>query len=146
MTGQESGSLRELVRILVRRLGILEKSDASCCGVSLSQCHAIVEIGRKGKINLNDLAEMLGVDKSTMSRTINNLVESGLAARDLDDGDRRYVVIQLTEDGQRFFENTETGMERYFTEIFERIPEDRRGQVLESLELLTAAVKDCSCC
>jgi len=146
MAGHESSELRELVRVLVRHLGILEKSDAMCCGVSLAQCHAIVEIGRKGKINLNDLADLLGVDKSTMSRTINNLVESGLAARDLDGGDRRYVVIQLTENGQRFFENTETGMERYFRGVLERIPEAKRGQVLESLALLTAAVGHGSCC
>jgi DNA-binding MarR family transcriptional regulator len=146
MTGHESSTLRELVRILVRHLGILEKSDLSCCGVSLAQCHAIVEIGRKGKINLNDLADLMGVDKSTMSRTINNLVESGLAARDLDNDDRRYVVIQLTEDGRRFFENTETGMERYFQSVLERIPEDKRGQVLESLTLLTAAIGNGRCC
>lgn len=146
MTGQESGTLRELVRVLVRHLGILEKSDANCCGVSLAQCHAIVEIGRKGTINLNDLAEILGVDKSTMSRTINNLVESGLAARALDDSDRRYVVIQLTESGQKFFENTETSMERYFEGVLERIPEGKRSQVLESLALLTDVVGDGRCC
>ncbi len=146
MTGQESSTLREMVRVLVRHLGILEKSDTYCCGVSLAQCHAIVEIGRKGTINLNDLAEILGVDKSTMSRTINNLVESGLAARALDDSDRRYVVIQLTESGQKFYENTETGMERYFEGVLKQIPEDKRGQVLESLALLTDAVGDGRCC
>jgi len=136
----EGGALRELIRVLVRHLGILEKSDASCCGVSLAQCHAVVEIGRRGKINLNDLAELLGVEKSTMSRTINNLVESGLAVRDPDNDDRRYVVIQLTENGRRFFEETEAGMERYYKNVLERIPEDKRGQVLESLTLLTTAV------
>ncbi len=146
MAGSESGELRELVRVLVRRLGILEKSDFSCCGISLAQCHAVVEIGRRGKINLNDLAELLGVDKSTMSRTINNLVESGLAARDLDGGDRRYVVIQLTEAGERFYENTETGMEKYFQAVLSRIPEEKRGQILESLTLLTAAIGDEGCC
>ena len=146
MAGHEHSDLRELVRVLVRHLGILEKSDAMCCGVSLAQCHAIVEIGRKGTINLNDLAELLGVDKSTMSRTINNLVESGLAARETDGGDRRYVAIRLTEDGFKFFENTESGMERYFQDVLERIPEEKRGQVLESLALLTAAVGHGSCC
>lgn len=146
MAGQESSALRELVRVLVRHLGILEKSDTYCCGISLAQCHAIVEIGRKGTINLNELADLLGVDKSTMSRTINNLVESGLAARDLDNSDRRYVVIHLTESGQQFFENTETGMERYFEGVLEKIPESKRAQVLESLALLTDAVGDGRCC
>jgi DNA-binding MarR family transcriptional regulator len=146
MGGNESTALRELVRILVRHLGILEKSDISCCGVTLAQCHAIVEIGRRGKINLNDLADLLGVDKSTMSRTINNLVESNLAARDLDNADRRYVVIQLTEEGQRFFEKTEGGMERYFQGVLSRIPADKRDQVLESLTLLNTAIGHERCC
>ena len=146
MAVNDGSTLRELVRVLVRHLGILEKSDAGCCGITLSQCHAIVEIGRRGSINLNDLADLLNVDKSTMSRTINNLVESGLAARDLDNGDRRYVVIQLTEDGQRFFENTETSMERYYQTILSRIPEDKRDQVMESLSLLTAAIGHDTCC
>ena len=146
MAGNDSGALREMVRILMRHLGILEKSDLSCCGVTLAQCHAIVEIGRRGKINLNDLADLLDVDKSTMSRTINNLVESGLAARDLDGADRRYVVIQLTEEGQRFFERTEGSMERYFQGVLSRIPEDKRDQVLESLTLLTKAIGHERCC
>lgn len=145
MDWHESSILSERARILVRHLGNLEKNDASCCGISLAQCHAIMEIGRKGKINPNDLADLLGVDKTTMSRTINNLVESDLAVRHLNGGDRRYVVIQLTKNGQRFFENTETGMKRYFQSVLERIPEDKRSQVLESLEIFKAAVKNCGC-
>ncbi|MDF2934607.1 MAG: transcriptional regulator, partial [Chryseobacterium sp.] len=111
MIEQGSGTLRELVRILVRSLGMLEKSDASCCGVTITQCHAIVEIGRKGKISLIDLADLLDVDKSTMSRTVNNLVETGLALRDMDTDNRRYIVIQLTEDGQNVFQSIEKSME-----------------------------------
>ena len=63
-----------------------------------------------------------------------------------DGGDRRYVAIRLTEGGLKFFENTESGMERYFQDVLERIPEEKRGQVLESLALLTAAVGHGSCC
>ena len=131
--------LRELLRILVRRLGILKKSDP-VGGVTLAQCHAIVEIGRTGQINLNDLADRLDVDKSTMSRTINNLVESGLAVRELDQGDRRYVVIQLTESGRRYFDKTEADLEVYYRAVQSRIPEDKQSQVLESLSLLIDAI------
>jgi DNA-binding MarR family transcriptional regulator len=146
MIEQGSGTLRELVRILVRSLGMLEKSDASCCGVTITQCHAIVEIGRKGKISLIDLADLLDVDKSTMSRTVNNLVETGLALRDMDTDNRRYIVIQLTEDGQNVFQSIEKSMETYYKDIFSFISEDKRGQVLESLALLTEAAKNSKCC
>lgn len=145
MVNKGSHILRELIRILVRNLGILEKSDASCCGVTITQCHAIVEIGRREKISLVDLADLLGVDKSTMSRTVNNLVEADLAARELDAANRRYVIIQLTDNGRSVFQNIEKSMETYYKNVFGVIPENRRNQVLESLQLLTDAVKNNKC-
>ncbi len=146
MAAKDGSTLRELLRVLVRHLGLLEKSEAGCCGITLSQCHAMVEIGRRGSMNLNDLADLMEVDKSTMSRTINALVEAGMVTRALDNIDRRYVVIQLTQDGQRFFENTETSMERYYQTILSRIPADKRDQVIESLTLLTSAIGHDTCC
>jgi len=146
MINQGSETLRELIRILVRDLGILEKSDISCCGVTLTQCHAVVEIGRKGKISLVDLAGLLGLDKSTMSRTINNLVELDLVLRDLDVENRRYVIIQLTENGENIFKNIEDSMNGYYKSIFNSIPENKRNQVMESLQLLTNAVENNDCC
>ncbi|BCJ98468.1 MarR family winged helix-turn-helix transcriptional regulator [Anaerocolumna chitinilytica] len=141
-----SNELRELLRILVRNLGILEKSDASCCGISLAQCHAIVEIGRADKISLVDLADILGLDKSTMSRTINNLVDAGLVLRELDMENRRYVIIQLTDNGKIIFRNTEESMNNYYQDVFNSIPEDKRDQIIESLQLLTSAVEENRCC
>lgn len=146
MIDQGSAILRELIRVLVRNLGILEKGDASCCGVTITQCHAIVEIGRKEKISLVDLADLLGVDKSTMSRTVNNLVEADLAVRELDAENRRYVTIQLTEKGKDVFRNIEKSMESYYKGIFGSIPEDKRSQVLEGLKLLADAAQRNKCC
>lgn len=146
MKNHLSNELRELLRILVRNLGILEKSDASCCGISLAQCHAIVEIGRADKISLVDLAEILGLDKSTMSRTINNLVDAGLVLRDLDMENRRYVIIQLTDNGKSIYRNTEESMNSYYQDVFNSIPEEKRNQIIESLQLLTSAVEKNRCC
>lgn len=146
MENQGSHYLRELLRLLVKNLGILEKSDASCCGVTISQCHAIVEIGRAKEISLNELAETLVLDKSTMSRTINNLVDGNLVVRELHPEDRRYVTIKLTETGVKIFNNIEEGMEEYYKTIFTSISEDKREQVLESLKLLAKAIKENKCC
>lgn len=142
MINQGSEYLRELLRILVRNLGILEKSDVSCCGVTIAQCHAIVEIGRIKKISLIELADLLRLDKSTMSRTINNLVEAGLVKRVIDAENRRYISIQLTDQGIDVFESIENSMYRYYSDIFKSIPEDKRNQVLDSLEILVKFVKE----
>ena len=146
MTQENSDQLRELIRILVRNLGILEKNDASCCSVTVGQCHAIVEIGRVGSISLTDLSDLIGVDKSTMSRTINNLVEDSLVIRDIDEDNRRYVNIQLTDSGRMIYNNIEKTMNTYYQGIFDSIPEEKRNQVLESLQILKDAVRNHQCC
>jgi len=138
--------LRELIRLLVRHLGLLEKSEASCCGISIAQCHAIIEIGRAREISLNELAEILGLDNSTMSRTVNNLVEKDLVLRETDGNDRRYVKIKLTEEGYELFSSIESSMDNYYKDIMNSIPEEKRSQVIESLKLLDSAIKGKKCC
>jgi DNA-binding MarR family transcriptional regulator len=138
--------LRELIRILVRDLGILEKGDAACCGTTIAQCHAIVEIGRNGEISLSELSEVLNLDNSTMSRTINNLVSQNLVTREEHAGDRRYLVIRLTEEGSKIYQVIEGSMDKYYNSILSSIPEDKRDQVLESIEILISAVKQNKCC
>ncbi len=71
-----------------------------------------------------------------MSRTINNLVNNGLASKEIDPKDRRYLTIQLTEKGMESFQEIEDGMEKFFTQAYNSIPETKRDQVIESLDLL----------
>lgn len=137
--------LRENVRLLTRKLGLLEKGEASCCGVTLSQCHTIVEIGRAGSISVNDLANMLGLDKSTMSRTVNNLVEMGLVNREPNPENRRCLNIDLTAKGQALFLEIESSMEQYYRDVYGALPEDKREQVIESLEILVRSLPG-QCC
>ncbi|MFT8888841.1 MAG: MarR family transcriptional regulator [Ethanoligenens sp.] len=142
----DSIKLRETIRKLERKLGILEESELSCCNISLAQCHALVEIGRAKTISLNELAELLNLENSTMSRTVSNLVNSGYVKRDIDATDRRYLTISLTENGQDLFNRIEASMGKYYRDIFDQIEEAKRGQVIESLNLLLDAVEKSNCC
>ncbi|MBP2643757.1 MAG: transcriptional regulator, MarR family protein [Firmicutes bacterium] len=138
--------LRESIRLLERKLGILDEINAPCCGVTFAQCHALVEVGRAGAIYLNKLADILGLDKSTMSRTINNLVNSGMVLRDIDPEDRRFITIKLTEQGNESFRQIEKNMDEYFSKVYNSVPEVKREQVLESLQILISALAENHCC
>lgn len=135
-----SKQLREIIRILERKLGILQGDHFSCCSITLPQCHALVEIGRAGSISLNELAHILNLENSTMSRTVNNLVTGGLAKREIDPEDRRYVTISLTDSGHKLFEGIEKKMNQYFKKIYETIPDDKKMLVLDSLQILIDAI------
>lgn len=139
--------LRELVRSLERKLGLLDEGEMACCQITLAQCHTLVEIGRAAGnhpgLTLNALAALLNLDSSTMSRTVQNLVVSGLVRREPDPDDRRAVMIALTPDGDRQYQQIEEGMKRQYQSVLERIPPDRRAQVLESLALVNDAISAC---
>jgi len=141
-----SQRLREITRLLIRNLGFLDRSEAVCCGITLTQCHTIVETGRKKQISVNELSELLNLDKSTVSRTVEQLVSNDILVRQPDLSDRRYVVLQLTQKGEVLFGTIEQRMAVYFTEIIEAIPKEKREQVIESLQLFSEAIHKKRCC
>lgn len=142
----KASELRESVRLLERKLGILEDGEMSCCSLTLAQCHALVEIGRAKCISLIELAKLLDLDNSTLSRTVNNLVNSGMVERALDPNDRRYVTIRLTPEGSAGFREIESNMNEYYARIYAAIPPEDRKKVLEGLQILLNAIEDSECC
>lgn len=141
-----SNILRDLVRILDKNIGSLEKSDIMCCGITIAQCYAILEIGIAGDISLIDLANLLNLDKSTMSRTVNNLVNHGLVDRLIDTDNRRYISLKLSEQGQEVFTKINSIFDSYMVSVFDTIQESKKDQVMESLLLLIEAFKKTKCC
>ena len=146
MDEKDSLRLLDSRRHLEQKLGVLEEDRFSCCGVSLAQCHALVEIGRAGRLSLMELAALLNLDTSTMSRTVEKLVKGKLARREADVNDRRYIRIYLTEKGKELHAIIEEQMKAYYDKVLADIPADKRAQVLESLELLCNAIDIRDCC
>lgn len=140
---------REALRRLQRELSWQSRSDASCCGITVAQCHALMEIGRHKDISLGDLAAILGLDASTLSRTIENMVQSGLVKRQPDHKDRRYLNITMTEKGKTVFAEINQTSDSYYSKILAALPLEKQKQVIESINLLTRAVSDTdsgTCC
>ena len=131
--------LRENTRILECHLGNINKTDSCCCGISEPECFVLVEIGRKPNISVKELAEILRLDKSGVSRTVEELVQKDYVERKPSTEDRRFVVLNLTLKGKERFEKIENGMNRKFKEILDKIPVDKREQVIEALELYNVA-------
>ena len=130
---------RENTRRLEMNLGNINKSDCCCCGISDTQCFILVEIGRKLDISVKELAGILRLDKSGISRMVEELVQKEFVERKPSKEDRRYVVLNLTVKGSERFNQIENNMNIKFKSILDRIPEEKRNQVIEALELYNVA-------
>lgn len=135
----------EELKQLERKLGVFDQFQVSCCGISQGQCFTLAELGRAEGGSLGELAVRLGVDSSTMSRTVNGLVDCGLVERSLDPADRRYVVLTLTTQGKKIYSEIETAIEQQVAKVWQAIPSNKREQVIESLQILVAALGE-HCC
>lgn len=133
--------LREKLRILEREsMGVFD-AQQECCGLTLSQCHTLVEIGMKGDISLVELASALGLDASTLSRTIQGMVIIGLVHRTTNEKDRRFVSISLTDQGRKVYDEIDAVYNGFLAEVFEILPADRHDRILEDIGLFVEAVR-----
>jgi DNA-binding MarR family transcriptional regulator len=91
------------------------------CGLSLTQCKALLEMGGLGRAvearQVSDLAETFGVSVPSMSRAVDALVKAGLATRVEDPEDRRARQVAITTKGKRLVDTLvvvrQAGMEAF---------------------------------
>ena len=141
----DSKKFREQIRLLERKLGLLSKGNNGCfccSNVTLSQCHALVEIGRLKALSLKDLADILSLDTSTTSRTVDTLVKKSYAQRNNDPNDRRSIQIKLTDSGQKLYQDIENKMNNHFSTCFEKIQPNERENVLHSMDIILNVLQE----
>ncbi|WP_127496519.1 MarR family winged helix-turn-helix transcriptional regulator [Paenibacillus glycanilyticus] len=138
--------VREILQGVVRRFGLQQKGGAQGFGISVIQSHILYELHKRPNLSLNELADVLCVEASTLSRQVQQLVELDLLSREPDQKDRRYVTLTLTAKGHEQQKAVAEAMEDYILSIFQYVPADKKRQVLESLQLLNEAMGQSSHC
>jgi len=69
--------------------------------LTLSQWSALVAIETSGQMRIGDLAEHEHVSAPTATRLVASLESESLVRREVDDADRRAMVVSLTEPGRQ---------------------------------------------
>lgn len=128
--------LRSFERILEKQL----KNSNCCSGVTLKQCHTLIAINEKRQCTLIELAKLLSLDKSTVSRTIENLNKNDLVRRVINPKNRRESIISLTTNGKKIVDEINNENNRYFGDALKNIPLDKVDQIIESLKILSNAL------
>ena len=117
------------------------QADLCCLGVTVPQCHALMEIEHLGETTIGGLAENLQLDKSTLSRTVESLVKLGLVERIQDPKDRRYMITKLTQAGKEACDTINKENDAFYRGILESIPVRQRGVFLEAIQVFMDAMQ-----
>jgi len=121
---------REILRVLDQELFL--QNNASCCnGISLAQCLTLMEIEKNREISVSDLAKNLSLDKSTVSRTVDGLVNIQMVNRVIPKENRRLALIHLTDSGQQVCSSINYSQDSYIREILYDFTEEEREEFLK---------------
>jgi len=135
--------IRRFRRTLRRFERVTHAQVKSCCAhVTLAQCLVLLEIDESGQLTMSQLASRLRLDVSTLSRTIEALVQRGVVERLRQDQDRRVIHIRLTSEGHAVCRSIHKEQDGLYVRIFESIPPSRRQTVIKNFEILTQAFLD----
>jgi DNA-binding MarR family transcriptional regulator len=76
-------------------------------------------LGLAGQCTVTELAELLGLELSTVSRRVKALEDRGLVARETSPTDRRTSLLRLTAEGRSLFEALSDSWRQMLAEVLE---------------------------
>jgi DNA-binding MarR family transcriptional regulator len=152
MSPQDLRSFRRDLRALEREVMLSLTEDTDCCGITVSQCHLLLEAEERRSTNVTELAALLTLDKSTLSRTVEGMRRRGYMSRTTDPDRRRQQIIRLTAKGSAKADAINATCDASHQRLFDFIPPEKRDMVVEAVALLAAAMRqrrknpDSACC
>lgn len=131
--------LRESIRIFEREIFV--QNNASCCnGISLAQCHCLLEIEKNSEISISELAGQLSLNKSTISRTVEGLVNIGLVDRIIPKENRRKTVLTLTNNGMQVCATINSTHNHYIKNVIQNFSGKEQTELLNLFEKLSSSM------
>lgn len=130
----------ELANEIIKMSGLLSSEKSFIEGLTPKQVHILIEIGEK-TFRHGDLAGILGVDPSTLTRTLDPLAKAGLVDRQPNPDNRREVLIRLSDKGVTTLEEINSKINHLLGQILNQVPENQQQQVESSIVLLLEIIK-----
>ena len=110
-------------------------------GITVEQFHILRHI-RKGHGSVSELAEAKGISRPAISQAVELLVGKGLVTRRQNAEDRRFVQLELTENGEELlsaiFRENRTWME----EKLSTLAPEQMTQIIAALDVLKTVFDD----
>ncbi len=91
-------------------------------------------------LRVSDLASLLDIERSTVSRRVTELVRLGLVTRSVDPDDRRAAVLALTKAGERTIGRIQQAWLATLLNLTEEWPARRRTETVANLNRLADAL------
>lgn len=111
-------------------------------GLSLAKWRAILTINRVPYCSMGELSEFTTIDRTTLTRTIDQLVADQLVQRVSAPGDRRQVQLVLTDRGMSAFAGAIDRLRQFNSRALQNVPVAEATRLLETLQAIVRNLSD----
>jgi DNA-binding MarR family transcriptional regulator len=134
-------ALRAVFRRLLRFGQFLEPHDHAGLRVSMSDVMALGELAAVEDMSQQELAERMGLEKSTVSRLAAALDERGWLTRTRDPANRRLYRLRLTETGRGAAEQVGRHLHEHHAHLLSLLTEQERTALIVGLRGLARVLE-----
>jgi len=110
--------------------------------LTLTQLRVLHFLQRYPRASLSEVADYLDVTRSTMSATIERLVQRGLVDRAEDPQERRRVILTLTATGVQQLQQVSDATHTKVADALAHLSEPQLRQIIQGLALLGDVFQD----
>jgi DNA-binding MarR family transcriptional regulator len=136
----DAHSVLNSFRCLVKALRVADRAGIREHGLGASQLYVLHELRNDSPLSINDLAERMATDQSTVSVVVAKLIEKGFVSRERSENDLRRLELALTAKGLRIVKNLPPPIQQVIIEGVQRLPRTRAHTLAESLREICAVL------
>ena len=122
------------IRKVARRVSQIYDEALAPYGLTIGQFSILAQARFAGGARLGEMAELLGMDGSTLSRLVQPLIGAGFITFEADETDRRVKRILLTPEGRAILKRAVEGWNQAQAQITTALGEDRRAALHDILD------------
>jgi DNA-binding MarR family transcriptional regulator len=134
---RDAHALYNAMTAFMRFVQFRDRDHSGYHGLTITQCYLLECLHRRGALTLNQLADEMLLDKSTLSRIVDALEAKGAVTRRPHPSDGRSSHLGLTAAGRRSYLKVEADLVSENATLLRELPGRERRQLIAFLQRLT---------
>ncbi len=114
--------------------------ELTALGLTAPQWRVLFALQRFGRSNMSELSEFIQVERSTLTRTVDQLEQEGLASRRAEPTDRRAVAVELEDKGREALAHAVKSLGAHSEHLLQGLTPDERGMLVGLLQRMLANI------
>lgn len=111
-------------------------------GLRVPEWRALAALYSRERCTMSELADLATIDRTTLTRTIDRMQDSGWLSRVADDNDMRVTRLELTAAGRKLFDKVWPEVQRLNELALAGLPKADIEQLRRTLERMRANLDD----